>query len=309
MLHRLVADADVLLENYRPGVAAAARRRLGDAVRAQPAADLRERLGLRADRAVRAAAGLRPDRPGAVRGHERHRRAGRRPGQVRHPDRRPLRGAVLRGRRSSRPWSRASAPAAGQRIDTSLFEGGAGAVDLGDRGAVGHRPTPQPLGSAHRLSAPYQALRTRDGYITVGANNQRLWERLCDAIGRPELVGGRAVRDERRTDGRPRGARGRAGVGARRARDRRLGRRAARGRRAVRADPRLPAGVRGPAHAGARDGGPDRSSGRGHGQRARDPGQAQRDARLGAAAGAAARRAHDEVLREAGFSDEEIAAL
>ena len=47
---------------------------------------------------------------------------------------------------------------------------------------------PQPLGSAHRLSAPYQALRTRDGYITVGGNNNRLYARLCEAIGRPELI-------------------------------------------------------------------------------------------------------------------------
>ena len=47
---------------------------------------------------------------------------------------------------------------------------------------------PQPMGSAHRLTAPYQALRTRDGHITVGGNKQKLWTRLCEAIGRPELI-------------------------------------------------------------------------------------------------------------------------
>jgi formyl-CoA transferase len=47
---------------------------------------------------------------------------------------------------------------------------------------------PQALGSAHRLTAPYQALRTRDGHITVGGNTDALWRRLCEAIGRPELV-------------------------------------------------------------------------------------------------------------------------
>jgi crotonobetainyl-CoA:carnitine CoA-transferase CaiB-like acyl-CoA transferase len=75
----------------------------------------------------------------------------------------------------------------GQRVDTSLFEGALAlsiweAAELWATGRV-----PQPLGSAHRLTAPYQALRTRDGHITVGANNPRLWERLCAALGRTDL--------------------------------------------------------------------------------------------------------------------------
>jgi formyl-CoA transferase len=58
---------------------------------------------------------------------------------------------------------------------------------------------PEPLGSAHRLLSPYQALRTADGHITVGGNTQRLWERLCEAVGRPELAGDErfATNDER----------------------------------------------------------------------------------------------------------------
>ncbi len=47
---------------------------------------------------------------------------------------------------------------------------------------------PGPLGSAHRLSAPYQALRTSDGFINIGAPNQSNFERLCRAIGRSELI-------------------------------------------------------------------------------------------------------------------------
>lgn len=47
---------------------------------------------------------------------------------------------------------------------------------------------PGPLGSAHRLSAPYQALRTKDGYINIGAATQSTWEKMCGCIGRPELV-------------------------------------------------------------------------------------------------------------------------
>jgi len=76
----------------------------------------------------------------------------------------------------------------GQYIDTSLFEGALAfsvweTAELWSTGRI-----PQSFGSAHRLTAPYQALQTSDGYINVGANNQRLWTRLCNAIGREELV-------------------------------------------------------------------------------------------------------------------------
>ena len=96
-----------------PGRHGAARRRLRDALGAQPAARVRVDLRLRADRPVRAAGRLRPDRAGAVGRDERDRRAGRRPDQVRDPDRRPVRRAVLRRRDPAARSPRASAPAAG----------------------------------------------------------------------------------------------------------------------------------------------------------------------------------------------------
>jgi formyl-CoA transferase len=45
---------------------------------------------------------------------------------------------------------------------------------------------PGPLGSGHHMSAPYQAYRCADGYVTVGANTERLWANLCVALGHPE---------------------------------------------------------------------------------------------------------------------------
>ena len=47
---------------------------------------------------------------------------------------------------------------------------------------------PGPLGSAHRVSAPYQALRTKDGYLNIGAATQPTWEQLCRAIGQDALI-------------------------------------------------------------------------------------------------------------------------
>jgi formyl-CoA transferase len=76
----------------------------------------------------------------------------------------------------------------GQYVDTSLFEGALAlsiweTAELWSTGRI-----PQPFGSAHRLTAPYQALKTSDGYLNVGANNQRLWSRFCTAMGREELI-------------------------------------------------------------------------------------------------------------------------
>jgi formyl-CoA transferase len=76
----------------------------------------------------------------------------------------------------------------GQQVDTSLFETGLGlevweAVEFFHTGN-----TPQPTGSAHRLGAPYQAFRCSDGYLTVGADGARHWPVFCTTIGRPELV-------------------------------------------------------------------------------------------------------------------------
>ncbi|MGH3321355.1 MAG: CaiB/BaiF CoA transferase family protein [Streptosporangiaceae bacterium] len=76
----------------------------------------------------------------------------------------------------------------GQHVDTSLFEA-ALALSIWETAELwGTGGVPARFGSAHRFSAPYQALRTRDGYLTVGANNQRLWERLCRTIGREDLM-------------------------------------------------------------------------------------------------------------------------
>ncbi len=75
----------------------------------------------------------------------------------------------------------------GQLVDTSLLEAAMALTvwEATEYWATGR--TPRPLGSAHRLAAPYQALRASDGWFTVGANNDRLFEAFCAAIGRPDL--------------------------------------------------------------------------------------------------------------------------
>lgn len=77
----------------------------------------------------------------------------------------------------------------GQYIDISLVDAGL-AWTIWEAGAFfGSGEIPMPTGTRHRRSTPYQAYRTADGYVTVGANTQRLWVRLCqDVLGRPEWL-------------------------------------------------------------------------------------------------------------------------
>lgn len=76
----------------------------------------------------------------------------------------------------------------GQMVDTSLMEAGVAYTVWESSVYFAEGEIPGPLGSAHRVSAPYQALRTRDGYLNLGAATQPTWEQLCRAIGREDLM-------------------------------------------------------------------------------------------------------------------------
>jgi crotonobetainyl-CoA:carnitine CoA-transferase CaiB-like acyl-CoA transferase len=74
----------------------------------------------------------------------------------------------------------------GQYIDTSLVEAGIALSVWESAEYFAEDRIPEALGSAHRMFAPYQAIRCADGYITLGSANDRLFERLCTLLGHPE---------------------------------------------------------------------------------------------------------------------------
>jgi formyl-CoA transferase len=76
----------------------------------------------------------------------------------------------------------------GQHVDTSLLEAAMALTvwESTEYWATGR--VPGPLGSAHRLSAPYQALRARDGHFTVGATHDKFFEGLCRVVDRADLL-------------------------------------------------------------------------------------------------------------------------
>ncbi len=187
VLKRLVATADVLVENYRPGVA----RKLGiDYASLVP---VNERL------VYCSISGFGQTGPYAGRGGYDLIAQGMSGimSATGSPDGPPVKvgvpitdlGAglfavfgILCALRARRVTGR------GQLVDTSLFEAGLAlsaweATEYWYTGQI-----PRRLGTAHRLNAPYQAFRASDGRFTVGAANSRLWPRFCALLGLERLV-------------------------------------------------------------------------------------------------------------------------
>ena len=210
-----------------------------------PRADLRVDLRLRPDRTVGVEGRLRSRRAGRLGTDVDHRRSRAAAGESRRAADRSRRRRCSRCRRFSRRCTTARAPGAGS-TSTRRWSRRASRCRCGKRPSTSSGGgIPQPMGSAHRMSAPYQAIRCADGYITLAAANDRLFARLCDAA-RPSGVGersrlrrryrartqpcdaGRADRERSRSK-QPRGALAATSRGE---------------RHAVRADQRLRAGVR-----------------------------------------------------------------
>ncbi|HMA07490.1 MAG TPA: CoA transferase [Ramlibacter sp.] len=70
----------------------------------------------------------------------------------------------------------------GQYLETSLLEAGL-AWSIWEFGAFfGSGEIPVATGTRHRRSAPYQAYRSKDGYVTVGASSEKLWRNFCTMV-------------------------------------------------------------------------------------------------------------------------------
>jgi crotonobetainyl-CoA:carnitine CoA-transferase CaiB-like acyl-CoA transferase len=82
-----------------------------------------------------------------------------------------------------------AATGSGQYIDIAMVDALIAWTVWEAGGYFGAGTVPRPTGTRHRLSAPYQAYRTKDGYVTIGAFTDRLWQRTARALGAPDWLG------------------------------------------------------------------------------------------------------------------------
>ena len=84
--------------------------------------------------------------------------------------------------------ARVRAGGPGGHIDVPMFGATLAIAALQTSEFFGTGRNPAPLGSAHPRNAPYQAYAARDGHFAIAAGNNRLWAAVCETVGVPELL-------------------------------------------------------------------------------------------------------------------------
>jgi crotonobetainyl-CoA:carnitine CoA-transferase CaiB-like acyl-CoA transferase len=76
----------------------------------------------------------------------------------------------------------------GEHIDVSMLGASLAIAALQTSEYFGTGRDPAKLGSAHPRNAPYQAFKAKDAYYAMAAGNDGLWKSACGALGRPDLA-------------------------------------------------------------------------------------------------------------------------
>ncbi len=209
VLRRLLAGADVFIENFKPG----SLDKLGFGYEQTRA--LNPRLvhcsisGYGKNWPAPPPVGIRPDRAGGIGLHGHHG----------HADGPPVRtgiamtdylaglyafsGILLALRDRDRTGR-------GQHVDIALFDSVLSTLSMpaGILQATGRNP--RRMGNDHAAIAPYETLRAKDGTVMIAAANPRLWKQLCAAVGVAAPGRRSAIQDEHRSREEPRRAQSRS---------------------------------------------------------------------------------------------------
>jgi crotonobetainyl-CoA:carnitine CoA-transferase CaiB-like acyl-CoA transferase len=84
--------------------------------------------------------------------------------------------------------ARVRAGGPGGQLDVPMFATTLAIAALQTSEYFGTGRNPRKLGSAHPRNAPYQAYRARDGWFAIAAGNDRLWRAVCEVVAMPELL-------------------------------------------------------------------------------------------------------------------------
>lgn len=76
----------------------------------------------------------------------------------------------------------------GQKVDVGMLDCQVAVLENAISRYLVSGVVPQPIGNRHPSITPFEAYTAKDGYIIVGAGNDRLWEKLCGLIERTELI-------------------------------------------------------------------------------------------------------------------------
>lgn len=76
----------------------------------------------------------------------------------------------------------------GQRVDLSLLESMVGMLAFQATRYLNGGDVPPPAGNHHPINAPYGVFKTKDGYVTIGATGDKRFPKMCHVLGVPEWI-------------------------------------------------------------------------------------------------------------------------
>jgi crotonobetainyl-CoA:carnitine CoA-transferase CaiB-like acyl-CoA transferase len=76
----------------------------------------------------------------------------------------------------------------GQKIDTSLLEAAVACLINAGSNYLVEGTIPRRWGNAHPTIVPYQSFKTADGFLVIGVASEGIWRRFCQALDRTELA-------------------------------------------------------------------------------------------------------------------------
>jgi crotonobetainyl-CoA:carnitine CoA-transferase CaiB-like acyl-CoA transferase len=188
VLRRLIATADVLVENFGPGVMDRLGFGYADIARDNPAliycslsgfgrtGPYQHRRGFdlmaQAMSGIMSFTGEKPDGPPVKCG----------------PPLSDITAGILAALGILAAYTHRLKTGQGQWVETSLFEAALVQTYWQAAIALATGVAPKAMGSAHPLNAPYQAFEAADKWIVVGGANQKHWLRTLEVLGIPELA-------------------------------------------------------------------------------------------------------------------------
>jgi formyl-CoA transferase/CoA:oxalate CoA-transferase len=76
----------------------------------------------------------------------------------------------------------------GQRVDVALLDGMISTLTYQAESYFATGKSPKRLGTRHPSIVPYETFETKDGFVNIGAANEKQGQNLCRALGFPELA-------------------------------------------------------------------------------------------------------------------------
>jgi len=76
----------------------------------------------------------------------------------------------------------------GQRVDVALLDGLISTLTYQAESYFATGKSPKRLGTRHPSIVPYETFETKDGFVNIGAANEKQWQNLCRALGFPDLA-------------------------------------------------------------------------------------------------------------------------